>query len=181
MSRDALNNYFKQIESERRELIELFNKLNDEQRHFKPTADEWSVCQVIEHLVTAETGSVAYMRKKLSDPSRMGNTSLRNRFNSFLLNISLKSPIKFKAPNVPGLSPDDRPDADTVIQRWDAARKELESIIGESETDLLDKKVFRHPFAGPMDMMSALQFMGNHVQHHRPQIKGIMNKTGFPA
>ena len=72
---------------------------NTEQQHQNGVQESWSMIQVLSHLVTAENGVLAYIGKKMQDPSKIENNGLSGIFRSLLLSILLKLPIKFKAPS----------------------------------------------------------------------------------
>ena len=87
------------MENERKLLLSELEKYPIDTLEKKPNAKEWSVTEVIMHLVVAESASLAYMRKKL-EVGGHGKASFSAGIKQRLLNLAISLPIKYKAPKV---------------------------------------------------------------------------------
>jgi hypothetical protein len=60
---------------------------------------------------------------------------------------------------------------DEVRARWDEVRERWRERL-ESYPDALQRKaIFRHPFAGRLNMRQTLRFLDDHLLHHTRQVE----------
>jgi len=167
--KDRLLKAFDAMEAERHALIKRLDGIPAEKLIQKPTPEAWSVVEVIAHLVKAETGTLNYLRKKLEvGGHRKADTwsGLRKA----LLNIALALPIKFKAPKVAQLDKGtDLSYAEAVLQ-WDQVRAALRKEYTKIEPKLIGHDLFKHPFAGKLNLEQSTSFMHSHMSRHIGQI-----------
>ncbi|GIV38282.1 MAG: PadR family transcriptional regulator [Thermonema sp.] len=152
-------------------LLSRIEAYNEQELHFKPAADAWSIAQVLHHLFIGEAGTMHYIRKKLSygpPPALTRWHRLRGR----LLKLMLSLPLKFKAPAVVSQVPE-RPDVPAIIEQWRATRKEMEDFIRNMPAEYEHKALFKHPVAGRMGIEGILDFWEEHLRHHIRQIDRI--------
>jgi len=177
----ALIKKYDDIERQRKLLLEDISKLNHDQLNFHVASGTWSILNVCTHLIKAETGTLNYMRKKALGIDNVRNTSLSSRVRSILLKIVLLMPIKFKAPRVTRIEPQDDLSFDEVARNWDKLRREIEEFIGTLDDDNSQKMIFRHPFAGRLNVIQTFTFFTDHVTHHTYQIQRIKGHQDFPV
>jgi len=168
------------IEALKNDVISNLNKLTPSQLSFKPNNNKWSLVQVIEHLTLAETSSLNYVNKKILDPTVLLDNTFTSKFRAWLLKIFFTSPIKVKRRPVM-VSPTDSPDYQNVLLRWDIARKALKQFIDEQSDEILDKLIYKHPFAGRLNAYQMLCFFENHIKHHQKQMNRIKNHKNYPT
>ena len=63
---------------ERDSLLDELQGLPDEKLNSQPAPDKWSINQVLNHLLMAETGSLKYLQKKLSSDQKLPRIGLLN-------------------------------------------------------------------------------------------------------
>ena len=122
-------------EESRTEILQILNALNDEEFTATPLSGGWSISQVINHLITAETGTIKYISKKKLGAENLKNAGVRSQFNAAALKLALKTNKRFKAPSV--LSAPENTSKENCLTAWDQCRKSLYLLF----TDL-DKSLF---------------------------------------
>jgi hypothetical protein len=161
---------FAQAETDRHTVLELLQDVPEEtfvmQRNSK-----WSPSQIISHLILSEMLSLQYMKKKNLGIVESGSTGLWDELKYSLLIFSQHLPLKYKAPKVLAESqPENLPYQQQKL-RWNTTRKELETFLEKFDDRYLNKKVYKHPFAGRLNILHAIGFFRAHVTHHLPQLK----------
>ena len=92
----------------------------------------------------------------------------------WVLKLSQRFPFKFKAPGyLVEHTPTSEPLAD-LVQRWNAERGKLRKFLEEIKDEDLHKLVYKHPVAGYLNVLQALDFMNEHFRHHLPQINRLL-------
>jgi hypothetical protein len=162
-----------------RELIMMdLSTWSKEQFAFQP-ADGWSASQVIEHIMSSETGTLGYMKKKSSGGwETLSTTSEQEKASSEALNKRLASNEKFKAPPVLP-EPSNTFSYTELKSGWDKLRAEMHEFILTIEEQHFDKLVFRQPAAGMLNILQAMEFLNQHILHHIPQIERIKQSQNF--
>jgi len=144
-----------------------------EQLNRKPAPNQWSVMQVVNHVMMAEAGSLNYLKKKLSDPSAIKKAGIGSAFRTWLLNLSQIIPgLKFKAPAF--INEDKLPpvsDREAVFQQWRAGRAALRAFLESQPDEIFTLEAFRHPRAGRMTIGQMLSFFESHLNRHVRQIR----------
>lgn len=171
---------FKRLEKQRLNLLSIYRSLSDEQLRFNPGPESWNLLQVMRHLVTAEKLSLIYIQRKISRPEKTPKAGVGSRFRSLLLKLALFLPIKFKAPKIAEVE-EAYPDFNEMVLEWDEVRNEYQEIISINDAEILSKALYRHPRAGLLNIKQAIEFMEDHVAHHKKQVERIMNHHSFPA
>jgi len=147
-------------------------KLNEQ-----PSDSEWSVLQIMQHLMMAESSAVGYVKKKLSYEPELVNANVLSSFRSIFLSMALTSPIKIKAPAQ--ISGDALLTGLTfweVAKQWKVQRNELETYLKSLPADYYTKDLYKHPLSGKMTLSSMLSFFNKHVDRHTRQIKRTLKK-----
>lgn len=168
------------------ELDMLFIKLNETTQDFisiiqgwtpqqlsaRQGAD-WSANQVIEHLITSETGTLGYMKKKSSSGwDTLEEATEENKTAGKALTTRLSSNQKIVAPSVLA-EPSNQFTNEQLIAGWQAQRNELKLFLDNVAPQHYNKLVFRQPAIGMIDIISTMQFMERHVHHHIFQLERI--------
>ena len=171
---------FSDLEKQRKEILNLYGGLSSHQLLFKPDPSHWNLLQVLRHLVTAEVQSVVLIRRRLSHHERSKKAGLSASIRHMILKIALVLPIKFKAPKIAEVH-DEAPDIETMKSEWVEVRNDINTIINETDSDVLAKELYIHPRAGALNIKQALEFINTHTSHHQKQMERIMNHSDFPA
>lgn len=127
-------------------LLQELSALDNERLNRKPTDGGWSGMQTLYHLILVEENAMAYVRKKLSFNPTFKKVGLNAWLRSLLLRISLRSPIKFKAPKSAGAELiTDSATLTEARDRWQKIRLEWQDFFEKMPPELMDKAAFNHP------------------------------------
>lgn len=141
-----------------------------------PGPGEWSAAQVVQHLLLAETGIMAYLQKKLASQEQLRRGSAGAQLRSWLLRIALRLPgLKFKVPPRAGIEPPatNVPPLPELRRQWEQVRRQLEQLLNEFPGPQLHHAIFKHPRSGMLTIGQTLDFMLDHVLHHQQQLRRI--------
>jgi len=139
-----------------------------------PSSDKWSAIMTIHHLILAETGSLAYCKKKLSFNPELSDATAEEIKMETKVPYMLRSP-KYKVQAPPGLGAeflDNTMDLDTVFGKWDLSRGEVRTFIKDQPEEMFSKALYKHPMAGKMRIIGMIMFFEGHLDSHTAQIKG---------
>jgi hypothetical protein len=153
-------------------LLQEFSPLSDDLLNRKPADGGWSAIQTLHHLILVEENSLAYLRKKLSFNPVLEKPGLGSWARSILLGITLRSPLKFKAPKAAGNErlPEYATFPETMAQ-WQKIRTEWLEFFENMPAELLDKAVYNHPRAGRLSWLQMLDFIHTHFERHCDQAR----------
>ncbi|HBH23727.1 MAG TPA: hypothetical protein DDY13_09930 [Cytophagales bacterium] len=158
----------------------LFKKLEDfgttlseEQLQSKAMQNGWSIKQVFHHLFLAEQMSYDSIMSFNFD-KKLEKTSLGSVYRTTLLLLALKSPLKFKSPKQVNIDNQiDSIDFSMIMSEWRKKKAVFEHFLNQFPTNRLSFYIFRHPYAGKMNIVQAIKFFNLHISHHEIQIKRI--------
>lgn len=138
----------------------------------RPSDDEWSIAEVVQHLCLAEQHVLKDLRKSLQTGSaKVG--FLKKLIPMRIISWRL---VRVKAPRA--VSPNDPPAMDELLKEYNQVRVDLKQLCVESGADRLKDIRFKHPFLGDIDGMAAVSMIGFHEERHYKQIREILKKLG---
>lgn len=170
----SLQHIYKQLEEQRATVLAMAQALPGEALHRAPAPGKWSLMQILAHLVTAEKMSLAYLQKKILGIDDATDTGWKEDLRIGLLKISQRLPLKFKAPGRVVESTPAYTSFDQLRSDWDSVRAQLAEILERFPENRLKRKVYKHPFAGMLNITQMLIFFREHITHHQPQIRRVL-------
>ena len=173
--KQILHDKLSRLDEEREAMYQAVEELTEQELH--DSSYGWSVIQVFSHLNDAEMGSLLYMTKKMQAGSKMKNYSSGNKLRMTLSKVFLQSSIKWKAPNYIS-NPEGDFTFSEIKDKWEKTRKKTKQYVNEYPEELLNKLVYKHPFAGRLDLANAIDSFTYHQRHHMHQLKRIKKKIG---
>lgn len=159
--------------------LQLFAGYSAVQRSFQPSEKEWNLLGVAHHLIKAEKATVKYVKYKLSQQKAL-NKPWDNALKMVGLKLALWLPFRYKVP-AKDLHPDKDITLESITTEWDAIRAEMKELLDNFPAEYLDKKIFKHPLAGPMTIKETLGFWHYHLKHHDQQLRRIITDKHFPV
>ena len=165
---------FERSEAMRKNLLEMVKPFSQTEKFFGHPDGKWSVSQILAHIVQAESLSLKYMKKKALGINDAGDTGVVEDLKFLILRVSQRLPLRYKAPAVLGESAPPSPDFDTVVNDWDAVRKDLLLFLQGIRPDHVKRKIYKHAVMGRLNVIQAVKFFDEHQIHHRPQIKRLL-------
>jgi len=170
---------FNRLEEQREKFLNLYRQQNTDQLQFRPEADSWNMLQVLRHIVTAESLSLAYINRKVSKADKLPEVDFMTKIRALLLKIALALPIKFKAPKIAEVK-EEFPFYESTAEEWDKVRYELGELLKNADEEIFSKTIYKHPRAGYFTLKQTLDFMEDHIDHHLKQVDRIMKHPQFP-
>ena len=171
---------FERMERKKSNFLNLLSSLPADKYFQSPDAATWSPGQVGNHLYLSEKLALLYLRKKLSFPEKVPGYHPRSWAGVPLYKAVLASVIKVKAPkNISMWEGQEVMPLHELIQKWNDLRKELFTFVSEEYPHFPHHLVFNHPFAGRLTFRQTLMFFGDHIDHHRRQLKRIIRQIGY--
>ena len=161
---------FDSLDKKYTKLLQDLSSLTGEVLNFKAGADKWSIVEVIEHLVMAEENMLAQLTGTASattlDPQ---DRSAKN------FHIVIKVMTKDIPVDVPdeSMEPHGQFSLEDLLGRWDNTRQKTRAYIDRINSENAGDLVYRHPFAGPLDMAETLRFIDVHFDNHMRHIDKI--------
>lgn len=168
-----LQHLFDALEYDRNTLILTLKSLLPEKLQQAPQG-KWSINQILAHLIAAEKLSIRYLQKKILGIKEADDTGLWEEIKIKVLQASQRLPLKFKAPqNVVDNTPSYL-NFSELLSDWEKTRAELKALLEKLEGTQLKKKIYKHFFAGRLNIQHALIFLREHIIHHQPQINRLL-------
>ncbi len=155
------------------QLFARLQGLDDEQLNRQPQLNKWSVIQVLFHLIQSDRLVTAYVLKKMRAEGELAKTGFRTWFRTVLLQVALRGPFKFKAPPMVAQVPDFETLA-VIKSAWSQANQDLYNLLASFPPHLVGREIFRHPYAGRLNLHQTLDFMADHFAHHLKQVDRLL-------
>ncbi len=167
-----LERLYQKLEDNRVLLLAQIKKLPLQNLTFS-AGNQWSILQIIAHLITAERLSVLYMQKKILGIGTAGDTGIWEEFKMGLLIISQRLPLKFKAPQAVVKQTTNATSLQQLEEEWNNVRSELQALLETIQPHQRKRKIYKHVVAGKLNAHQALRFFHEHFLHHLPQIQRL--------
>jgi hypothetical protein len=165
-----LARHLARLETSRRRALTAVDDVPGAALNQPPTPKKWSALQVLHHVVTAEALTLGYIRKKMLAGPELERAGPASRLRLLALQVTLALPLRVTAPKLTADVPAEG-ELETLRSRWDDARSGLGALLESFPAELLDRLVFRHPYAGRMTLAHALGTLQAHLDHHIPQVE----------
>ena len=169
---------FARLENSRKEFLGRVQKLQPHQRAFSPNSHDWSLLQIIDHLVISEEQTLRIVAKQLANPKLPDRGRWHAPLRMSLMKLAMRLPLKYKIPTEQ-VAPSPSPDFAELKARWETVRRNLGSLLADIQQSQQHQPVFRHPFFGLMDVEQVLLFLQEHFNHHMQQVKRTLKAGGF--
>jgi hypothetical protein len=163
------------VAAARQRVMEAVAGITEERATWQPAPEEWSVAQVVEHLVLAEHSGIvriwqAVVGLECGRPVWRGEPVHRGK--SIEQNIAETWREREAAP------PNATPQTNGPLAYWVAALAACEPVLvalGRALVPLdLEAVIAPHFLSGPLDARQRFEFLRWHMDHHRAQIADIM-------
>jgi hypothetical protein len=144
--------------------------LSDDQLKKKPGPNDWSIMQIVEHMVLAERD----IMQNLPEPEELidRKRGLRARLLYVLVLLILRWGIRVPVPSE-DMVPDGNTSLSELRQKWDENLRWLRGYIETSRPEDLKRAVFSHPLAGPLTAPQAGKMAKLHLEAHLRQINKV--------
>ena len=167
------------LDASRREFLAAIDHVSDAQWKWKPAPERWSVGEVAEHVVLAEAGQFANVKKALAaDVS--ADWELKTRGKTEMIEMVM-APRMGKATSPEPLVPGGKMTRAQVLERFEAQRLEMVKFARET-TATLKEHLAPHPMPvfDPLNAYQWLIYAPLHTQRHVKQILEVKATAGYP-
>lgn len=168
-----LDRLFNSLETQRHQLLHLANGIAD-RFNDSPGNNKWSLQQILAHLVASEKLSVQYLEKKMQGINDAEDSGITEDLKMIVLKASQRLPLKFNAPQPIVDSTITYNSLEELKTDWDNTRSALRMLLEKINDDQLKRKIFKHVIVGKLNILQALQFLREHINHHLPQVKRLL-------
>ncbi len=160
---------FEQIEELKAWFVDLAQSLGA-QAHAPLGPDEWSLAQVMDHLVLVERGLlVSLARAKEPMPPATPESEQRKR----LYAEALASGKRYEVPT-PTVEPTLNPDLEQLLRDWDKLRSKMRSRIESNGLPDDETLIFDHPIGGAMNARESIAFLADHLVYHQRRVQSYL-------
>jgi hypothetical protein len=165
-----LQDKFEMYDRTRRALLDDLVNLNDDQLRRKPGPRDWSILQIVQHMVLAERDVMQY----LPEPEELiaRQRGLRARIFYLVVLLILRWNIRVPVPSE-GMVPDGNTSLSELRQQWDENMRWFRGYLDSLGPEDLKRAVFSHPIAGPLTGPQAGKLAQYHFDAHLRQIKKV--------
>jgi len=165
-----MNRALKRLDAVHKKLIETVTPLEPALFSKRPSEDEWSVAEIVQHLCLVEERVIKDLEREIAkEPQSIG-------FWRKLVPTSIVSSrlLRVKAPKA--VNPVAVLEKGVAIENFNRARNSLKALCATHGHDRFRKLVFKHPFLGDIDGVATVSFVGYHEQRHYKQIHEVLKK-----
>ena len=58
-----------------------------------------------------------------------------------------------------------------MLEFWSGMAKKIDEFVENLDEDYYERQVFKHPYAGRLNLYQTLEFLANHYHHHQHQLR----------
>ncbi len=162
-----------------KQTLEALESLSDEQLRFKPAPEKWSVLEVAEHIMMAESllfGAVQGALAAKPNPEWEAKTKGKTEF---LEDVLAGRKGRAQAPE--SIVPSGKLSREELIKKFKDARARTLKFTEETKV-ALKAQTLDHPFPvfGTLNAYQWLIYIPLHNIRHNKQIEEVMASAGFP-
>jgi len=156
-----------------RETDVIFTELQSFEDDFlRKTGRGWSIIQVLSHLNMSESIALEYMKKKMKAGSEMSKVNVVNSLRMWVTRGFLQTGLKWRAPAYIA-NPNGEYALGEIKSTWETTRSNIRKYVEDYPDDLLNRAVYKHPMAGRLSLLQAVDSLIYHQRHHVHQINRI--------
>jgi hypothetical protein len=161
----------------RKTLLDAIEGVTEEEAHWKPEPDRWSILEYVEHLAVSDDELIAMIQRSLATPARPETEPERRERETKIR----ETPIPRGANHAPQvLRPDDRfATLSEAVAAFLAAR-ERSIEYARSTQDDLRSHFTDHSVLGPLDGYQWLVGNARHAETHAAHIRELRAMPEFP-
>ena len=140
----------------------------------RPSENEWSVGEVIQHLFLVETRVLTGLELALQAPPA------RVSFLKKLIPLGIVSVRLFRVKAPKAVEPLKTLPKEESLSSYNDVRAQLKQFCIKHGRKQLNQTSLRHPFFGDIKGVTAVSMIAFHELRHYKQIRGILKKLGQP-
>ncbi len=177
MTMDERKKVLNWLEESHKEFLASLDGVSEAQWTWKPTPERWSVGETAEHIVLAEAGLFANVKRALAlavNPDWEQKTKGKTATLEAVL-----APRLGKAQAPEAIAPKGGMTREQVRDRFEKQRLEMVKFATETDAALKEHTV-DNPFFGPLNGYQWLIYAPLHTMRHDKQIAEVKGTAGYP-
>ena len=180
MTTDERAKVLKYLVDSENEFMRYLENVSEAQWKFKPAPEKWSVAEVAEHIVLAESALFANVEKALANNPNPAWQEQTKGKTEFLERVLLNRNGKAQAPE--SIVPGGKLSRDEVIAKFKIVRAKTLNFARTSDLSLKDHTA-EHPFKifGTLNAYQWLIYIPLHNLRHDQQIAEVKASSGYPT
>lgn len=169
---------FEGLEEKHQALMRQLDSMSADTVGFKAGKDKWSILEAIEHLVVVEEN----LLEQLTDADSAANLNPQDRSaKNFQVVIKvMERDIPVDVPDE-SMAPHGEFPLEELLARWQDVRRQTRAHIEALVSEDAPKLVYRHPFAGPLNLAEALRFVDVHFDNHVRHLETIEARASLSS
>lgn len=170
-----LLDYYQQTQNQ---LKEQLDGLSIAQLQYKPSVDQWSISQCVEHIIKTEKMLFDMAKKTLAGPaSPERKEEVKVTDQQLIDGITDRSHKAEASAELTGEG--NYTDVEAAMADFRAQRAEILSYLEDVSVDDLRNHIADSPF-GPVDAYHSMLFIAGHTARHTLQIEEVKSNPAFP-
>jgi len=158
------------IETKRARLLDRADAMDPSRLTAHPRPGKWSILEIIEHLVLAESDV-------FQDPAKLEamtprRRKLKHRIRYPIVMLVLRYDIPVQVPSQ-AMRPNGTRSLADLRAQWEASHAGLRAWVTGSDPARLEQPLFYHPIAGPLTTAQSLAMLEVHLDRHIRQIERL--------
>jgi hypothetical protein len=175
-NKEFLLDYFQQTMDTLRINIE---GMSEAQMQYKPSQEQWSVSQCLEHIVLTEKMLLEMAMELMAKPANPARKDEVKITDAELINGMTDRSFKATAPKE--LHPEGKyTTPETALQELNNERGKIKKFIEQTSVEDLRNHISDSPF-GPVDAYHSILYIAAHTARHTSQINELKADAGFPS
>lgn len=166
----------------RQEFIVAVSGLSHEQAQFRPSATEWSVIDITEHMFWAEFGAINGIWKIIDD-IKAGNPL--KEYALIHEGLSIERVIEKTWREKEEVPETAKPRWGGNLQYWIYSLESCQGLLLEMNKALgpIDPAmiIHPHPISGAINLLQRIEFLRFHLNRHQQQVEHIKSHPDFPG
>lgn len=178
---NKLEHLIAEVAQARKRFIAVATGLTPQQASFKPSPDEWSITDNVEHMVWAEQGGVngmwkAMLAMKNKIPIWQGETIHQG--------LSIEEIIEKTWQPKEQVPESAKPKWGGPVEYWLASLQACQYVLEDLALAMHDldpeQIIHPHPISGPLNVYQRMEFLRFHLERHQRQIENLKTHPDFP-
>jgi len=163
------------LDAHRVALREAVERVPVSLRETRPSADQWSCAEVLEHLMRVEQQVTRGLGAKLSEARAAGQLHLQPDTSSVAGMLNHDAVVDRRRPITAGerVFPRGEMDAAAALAALETTRTQLRDVVTSVDGLAIEAVMLPHPVLGPINGYQWFLFLGSHEARHAGQIREI--------
>ena len=161
---------FEGLEKKHQDLLQQLDSMPADTVCFKAGPDKWSILEAVEHLVLAEEDMLRQLTE--ADSATRLDPQDRSAENFQVVIKVMERDIPVDVPDE-SMEPHGEFSLEELLDRWLDVRRKTRAHVESFASEDAARLVYRHPFAGPLNLAETLRFVDVHFDNHVRHLETI--------